>query len=219
MGKLVAFSYSRLTSYETCPKKYHALSVAKSVKEEPNEHTEYGTEMHLAFANYFKKGTALPMQFSQYEKYLKPIKAAVGQFIVEQKLTINADYEGTGWFDKDAYCRVISDLTIVNGSHALTIDWKSGKPSDDFTQLRLVAAVIFLLAPQIQTITMAYFWTKNRTMTRETIKREEMPEVFNALAPRLQRYQDAHAAEDFPARPSYLCRYCPVTACPYWEKR
>lgn len=219
MSKLTAFSYSRITAYETCPKKYHAISVAKSVKEAESEHTIFGTEMHLAFANYFRKGTKLPLHMQQYEKYLKAIKAYPGQFIVEQKLAINAAYEATGWFDSDVYCRIISDLTILNGATGVMFDWKSGKMSSDFTQLRLAAAVMFLLVPELQRIVMAFFWTKTKKITKEILTRDEMPGVWSALLPRIQRYMDAHVAQEFPAKASYLCKYCPLTSCPYWERR
>lgn len=219
ISKLTAFSYSRLTSYETCPKKYHALSVAKSVKEAESEHTIYGTEVHLAFANFFKKGTKLPLHMQQYQKYLAAIKAYPGTFIVEQKLAINTLYEATGWFDNDVYCRIISDLTILHGTTGIMWDWKTGKPSKDFTQLKLAAAVMFLLVPELTKIVMAFFWTKNKTITKEIITRDEMPEVWSNLLPRIQRYMDAHGAVEFPPKPGPLCKYCPLTTCPYWERR
>jgi hypothetical protein len=216
---LTPFSYSRLTSYESCPRKYYGISVSKKVKDAGNEHTEYGEEVHKAFAEYFKKNKSLPMHLTQYQKFLSPIKAAPGAKIVEQKVAINAKYEGTGWFDADVYCRVISDLTIINDERAVMWDWKTGKPSDDFTQLKLAAAVTFLLAPDVQHITMAYLWLKTKRATFDKIARDEAPLVWAELNPRLPRYQAAHVAGDFPARPSRLCCYCPDKSCPYWEAK
>lgn len=219
MTKPVAFSYSRLDSFETCPKKFYAISVQKSVKDEGNQFTKYGEEVHLAFADYFKKAKSLPMHMSQYQKFLSKIRAAPGQFIVEQQLAIDANYEGCEWYSKDAYCRVISDLTIINDTHAVLWDWKTGKMKDGFDQLRLAGAVVFLLAPDVQTMTMAYLWTQSKKITKDTMVREDMPKVFEALQPRLQRYQDAHANLDFPARPGFACKYCPVKTCPYNEAK
>lgn len=175
--------------------------------------------MHQAFANYFKQGKPLPLHLTQYTKYLAKIKLYPGAFITEQKLAINARYEATGWFDSDVYCRIISDLTILNGSSAVMWDWKTGKIKDDFTQLRLAGAVMFLLVPELQRIVLAYFWLKNKKVTREVMTRDQMPGVWSALLPRIQRYQDAHAAVNFPPKQSWLCGYCPVTSCPYWEPR
>ncbi|MFI5397635.1 MAG: PD-(D/E)XK nuclease family protein [Candidatus Binatia bacterium] len=219
MTKLTAFSYSRLNAYEECPKKYHAISVAKSHKEPPSETTDYGTEVHQHFANFFKKGTPLPLHLQQYGKYLAKIKQYPGVFITEQKLAINADYEPTGWFDGDVYCRIISDLTILNGTNGAMFDWKTGKMKDDFLQLRLAGAVMFLLVPELQRIMLAYFWTKTKKITKEVLTREQMPGVWSELIPRIQRYHNAHVNHDFPPRQSWLCGYCPVNSCPYWEPR
>lgn len=215
-----AFSYSRLKSLEDCPRKFHELSILKSVKEEPNENTDYGTEVHLAFANRLKKGTPLPLHLRHHEKLLASLAAAPGEHIVEQKVAINANYEPTGWFDKDVYCRVISDLTIINGSRAAMFDWKTGKMSDDFSQLRLAGAVIFLLAPELEQIDLAYVWLKNKQVTKERMLRGDCQTVWADLMPRLARYQAAFDQKSFPPRPNYLCKgWCPVKTCQYWEAK
>jgi len=218
MSKLIAWSYSRLTSYETCPKKYHAISVAKSVQDPPNEHSEYGDLVHKAFAKYMQDGTHLPFAIRHFEKYLAPIKAAPGEKVIEQKITLNPQYQPTGWFDKDAYIRVISDLTQLNGRTGVVWDWKTGKPTDDFTQLKLTGAVTFLLAEELEELTLAYFWLKTKQVAPVKMKREETTSVWSELMPRVQRYQTAHDELDFPARPSYLCGWCPVKSCPFWKE-
>jgi CRISPR/Cas system-associated exonuclease Cas4 (RecB family) len=217
MSGVTAFSYSRLNSYEECPKKYHAISVARSIKDIPNEHTQWGTDVHLAFKEYFKSGKPLPLQMKQYEKFLAQIKAFPGEFICEQKLAINTNYEPTGWLDKDVYCRIISDLTILNGRQGIMWDWKTGKPKDDFTQLRLAGAVMFLLVPELQRINLCYLWTKTKEITRQSMTREEMPGVWSGLLPRIERYHNAHVNSEFPAKPGWNCKYCPVKTCAHWE--
>lgn len=220
MTKLQAFSFSRLESYETCPKKFFHLSIAKDVSDPPNEHTSFGTEVHLAFANYVKgRIKALPLHLRQHTPMLDTIKNAPGDHIVEQQVAINKDYKPTGWFDSDVYCRVISDLTIMNGSHAIMFDWKTGKMKDGFDQLRLAAAVMFLLADELETISMHYVWTKNKQVTSDRMTRDEMPGVWAALQPRLIRYQNAFVMQQFEARQGFHCKYCPVKKCPYNEKR
>lgn len=225
MSKLEAFSYSRLTAYETCPRKFYKLSVAKTIKEPPNEHTDYGTQVHEAFRDFFKKGKALPLHLRQHAAFLNTIKKAPGEFIVEQQIAINPNYEATGWFDKDVYCRVISDLTILNAPNAAMFDWKTGKMYDDFTQLRLAGAVIFLLAPEIERITLSYVWLKERAVTRyegpygKFMAREEMPTLWADLSPRIQKYQNAHALQAWEPRSGTHCKWCPDVSCPFNQKR
>lgn len=217
MSKLVAYSYSRLSSYESCPRKYYAISVSKRFKDPPNEHSEYGDMVHKAFAEFMRSGKHLPLTLRQYEKYLLPIRAAPGEKVIEQKICLNPNYEQVDWFASDAYIRVISDLTQLNGTTGVLWDWKTGKPADDFTQLKLTAAVTFLLAEELDELTLAFFWLKTKSVAPIKMRRDETTGVWAELQPRVQAYQRAHEEVDFPARPSYLCRYCPDISCPYNE--
>lgn len=220
MSQLIAWSYSRLSNYEQCPRKYWHLSVAKDIVEEKGEAASYGDEVHKSFAKFFRYGIELPLHLRQYESQLKQIAAAPGDKIIEQQIALDANFQQVEWFSKKAYLRVISDLTQHHGAHAITWDWKTGRPSDDFTQLKLNAAVTFHLGQEIQTITMAYFWLKTKKVAPETIKREQATDVWAALLPRVQKYQDAHAANDFPPRQNFTCKgYCPVKSCQYWEPK
>lgn len=212
-----AWSYSRLSGFETCPKKFHALSVAKTIKEEPNEQTNYGKEVHLAFADFVKKGKPLPLHLHQHTALLTQLRNAPGEKIVEQQVAINRNFEPTGWFDNDVWCRVISDLTILNPPRGVLFDYKTGKQYDDFTQLRLAGAVIFQLAPEIEELTLSYIWTKNRKVTKEAMSRGQIQAVWSDFMPRINRYQAAFDKQEFPARPGIHCKWCPVKTCPYWE--
>jgi hypothetical protein len=216
---LVAWSFSRLDAFETCPRKYWHQSVEKDIKEEKNEQQIHGEEAHLAFKMYFKIGQALPLHLRQYEQYLKPIAAAPGDKICEQQIALNSSFQQVEWFAKDAYLRVISDLTQHNGKQAVIWDWKFGRPHEKFDQLKLTAAVTFLLGPEIERITMAYFWAKTKTVSTHVMTRDQTPTFWAEIQPRVQKYQDAHAAKDFPPKPNWLCKgYCPVTSCQYWER-
>ena len=50
--KLMPLSYSRLSTFETCPRKFEYLYVLKSVKDEGSTATDYGTRVHEALENY-----------------------------------------------------------------------------------------------------------------------------------------------------------------------
>ena len=213
--KFVPWSYSRLNAYETCPKKYFHVNVQKSAREKPNEKTDYGTMVHQAFATYLTKGTMLPLSLRHHQKMLEALRAQPGEHVVEQKAALNNQFAPTGYFDEDVWVRVISDLTILQKRRALTIDWKTGKMSEDFTQLRLVGAVLFQLAPELDVVRMSYVWTQNRQITSRQMDRAAAMETWREFLPRVKRYQAAHEATDFPARQNPFCKYCPVTSCPY----
>ena len=220
MSKQVAWSYSRLSSFETCPRKYWAESVGKTVPFVKNDQALYGDEVHKAFANFFRTGQKLPLHLLHWTPVLQKISDAPGEKVIEQQIALDINYAPVEWFAKDAWLRVISDLTQINGTQAVTWDWKTGRESQDFTQLKLNAAVTFHLDQNIEEITMAYLWLKTKRPTVEKIKREQASDVWSELLPRVARYQQAHDEQNFPPRQCFLCKgYCPVKTCQFWEPK
>jgi CRISPR/Cas system-associated exonuclease Cas4 (RecB family) len=220
MSKQVAWSYSRLSSFETCPRKFWHESVGKTIPFTKNAAATYGDEVHKAFANYFKQGQKLPLHLMHWTPVLSQIAAAPGEKVIEQQIALNASYEPVEWYAKDAWLRVISDLTQINGKQAVTWDWKTGKESQDFTQLKINAAVTFHLDPNIEEITMAYLWLKTKRPTIEKITVDQAPDVWAEVLPRVAKYQQAHDEQNFPPRPCFLCKgWCEVKTCQYWEPK
>lgn len=217
-AKQTAWSYSRLNNFETCPKKYWHLSVAKDIREPEGEALRYGKLVHKAFEDCVGKGKPMPLNLRHMEKYAKKIASAKGTKLTEQQLAIDNMFQPSDWFSKDTWCRAIIDLAIVNGTHAVVIDYKTGRISKDFTQLRLAGAMLMLHEPEIETVDLCYLWTKDKKLTRDsdTLTRAAIKDVMMELMPRIKKYEHAHRTETFPARPGFLCKkFCPVEACPY----
>lgn len=187
--------------------------------EKKNESALYGDEVHQHFKAYFKSGTPLPLHLRHYEPSLARIRNAPGTRIVEQQIALNDKFEQVEWYAKDAYLRVISDLVQHNGKSAINWDWKTGKPYDDFTQLKLTAAVLFHLGQEIEEITNAYYWLKTKKVAAEKMKRADTVAFWTDLMPRVQKYQAAHDAQDFPPRPGKHCDWCQVKTCQYWQAK
>lgn len=211
-----AWSYSRLTNYEQCPKKFWHLSVQKDFKEAESPEMGHGKKVHKALELRVGQGVPLPSDLS----YLEPVAAkfanASGLKLVEQQLAITADFTPTGWFANDVWCRSIIDLAVVNGPRAVLVDWKTGKESDDFTQQLLAAAMFFLHNKEVMDIDLMYYWIKTRKPTIRSLARDDAKLVWGNIVKRVRRYNHAHVEVTFPPKPSGLCKkHCPVTSCPY----
>jgi len=216
LNKQIPWSYSRLNSFETCPKKFYQLSVAKNIKEKESEAMRYGREVHKAIELRISKDKPLPINLQHIEPVIAKFASANGQILVEQQLALNVNLEPTGWFDKDVWCRAIVDYAVVNKSRALIVDWKTGQLSDDFTQQKVAAAIFLRYFPEVAEIDMMYYWLKDKKPTHETLQKEDVKHVWSAVLKRVRRYQQAHIEESFPPRPSGLCKkHCPVTSCPH----
>lgn len=216
MSKVIAWSYSRLNSFETCPKKFYHTSVAKDIKEKESEAMRYGSEVHKAIELRISKGTELPLHLSHLEPIVARFANVSADVLVEQQLALNINMAPTGWFDTDVWCRAIIDYAAVKGDHALVVDWKTGKMNDDFTQQQVAAAIFLMFFPKVNTVDMMYYWLKDKKHTVSTLHRDDVKHVWSRLQKRIKKYTDAHDTEEFPARPGGLCkRYCPVTVCPH----
>lgn len=216
----VAWSYSRLSSYETCPRKFWHESVGKTIPFKETEEMRYGKDWHKSAELFVRDGKALPLHMRHWQPTLQQFRDAPGEKVLEQQIALNSNWVPVEWYAKDAWLRVKSDLTIINGKEAVQFDYKTGKQKDDFTQLRLNSAVTFHLAPEIEKITHAFMWIKSKTVTKEVMTVEQVPDVWADLLPRVARYQEAHDQQNFPPRQCFLCRgYCEVKTCQFWEAK
>lgn len=217
MSKKFAWSFSRLTKFETCPRQYYELMVAKNFIEAENEHTKYGKEVHKALEHRVDKSKRLPMHLTYLEPIADKLAKAKGEKLVEQKLAINDKFEPTDFFAPDVTVRSIIDLAIVNPPMAVLVDYKTGKKlSDDFTQLKLAAAMFMLHDERVNTCKLMYYWTKHKKPTTQGFTRDQMPAIWSELLPRAKRLEGAYEKERWPATPNGLCkRFCIVKTCPY----
>jgi hypothetical protein len=62
-------------------------------------------------------------------------------------------------------------------------------------------------------------WLKTKQTTTDKLTRDEMPQVWADLLPRIERYQNAFQHQAWEMRPGYHCKYCPDKKCPNNEKR
>lgn len=214
-----AWSYSRLVDFERCPQSFYRKSVVKDVGGEVSEAMDYGKKTHKHLELRVKDKTPLPLHLRYVEKYMKALADAPGDKLTEQQMCINDKFEPTSWFGKDAWCRAIMDLAIVNGDRAALFDHKTGKMSDDFTQMKLAGAVFLLHMPEVNHLDLSYFWLKEKKFTRQTLERRHARSVWVELLPRVARYNKAHHEDMFPTRPGWGCKYCPVLDCQHNENK
>lgn len=212
-----AWTYSMLESFETCPKKFFHLRVARDVKEPQGEHAVWGERVHTAFENKFTADTPLPEGMTQWQGIADKFAALPGEKLVEYKLSLTQDFEPTEW--KTAWARGIADLVVVSGKTALVADWKTGKKKPT-EQLALYAALAGAHFPQVTTFKTAFVWLKTKEITKSQYARDELPYIWQSFLPRVKKLQVAYDTNTWPARPSGLCRqWCHVLSCQYNGKR
>lgn len=215
-----AWSYSALDAFETCAKRYWHLTVKKDFREKKSDAQNEGTITHKSIEDYVLRGKELPIGLVHMKKIYEPYRQMriehPDKVYGEQKLAINGDYVPTGWFADDVWFRTIIDLMVVGDKTAVILDHKTGKVKTDMTQLELMAAVTFLVQPQLELVKAGYSWTKTGKITGKEVSAEDCIGVWNKILPRVAKLQEAFDTACFPPKPSGLCkRYCPVESCPH----
>lgn len=207
----VAWSYSALNAFETCPRRYYLVNRSKKVREPQSAATLHGNEVHNAIANYVKGSAPLPDKYSPYRQYADKVKTASGKIVIEEKLALNRNFSPTTYFAKDVWVRAVLDAGVIGTKTGVLLDWKTGRRKPDNEQLKLFAAVGFSAYPYIQTFKTGFVWLAENKIDTEVFHKEDAPKIWKEFIVRVQRLEDAVEADTFPPRPSGLCRkHCPV---------
>lgn len=219
MSKPLAWSYSALTSFETCPRRHYLTKVSKEVVEPQSEEIKWGNAVHKALENRIKHRTPLPESMKDFASLADSVLNTGGVVEAEQKLALDRNFKPVSWFDKSVWVRGITDVTIVKGDRVFIGDWKTGNPKPESGQLRLTAAMTFHHKPFVKKIINAFVWIKTKTLTTEVFTPDDVPTIWQEFAPRIQRLEIASNENKWPPKPSGLCRkWCPCTGCEFHGK-
>lgn len=214
--KPFTWSYSKLTSFETCALKYYKCDVTKEFNDSNSEQQSWGQHVHDCGAKAIKAGTS---EVPEGVKFLTPWLEKFldgGPVFAEQKLAITKEFKPCGYFDKGVWHRGVADALKIRGRVALSLDWKTGSMKEDSIQLALTAAVLFAHYPEVEAIRTAFIWLKDELQTTEDFRRSDLPLIWAKLLPRVQNLETATLQNVWPPKPSGLCRkHCKVSTCPH----
>jgi CRISPR/Cas system-associated exonuclease Cas4 (RecB family) len=205
------WSYSALTAFETCPKRFYLTRVSRQVKEPQTEATIWGDQVHKALELYAKGEQPLPKDLKRYAKYVDKILSYEGKRVIEKRVALDKNLRPTTWMAKNVWVRGVIDIGVVGSEKAYLLDWKTGKRKPDSDQLKLFAALAFASFPWIEKVTTGFIWLKEGEFDKEVFTREHLTEIWGEFHPRLNRLAHAYEEDKWVPKPSGLCRkWCPV---------
>lgn len=208
---MTAWSYSSLTAFETCPRRWQLTKLTKQVKEPQTEATLHGNAVHKALELHTSGQQWLPEKYKQYLPIAEKIKLAPGTKLYEHKFALNSNLRTTEYFAKDVWLRGVFDVVTVRPKTITVLDYKTGKKKFDADQLKLFAAAAFQLFPFATKVNTAYVWLRENELAQETFTQEDVPPIWGDFSARAKRIDVAVQSNEFPPRPSGLCReWCPV---------
>ena len=217
-GHVFPWSYTSLSTYEQCPRKFFLTRITKEAKDVFGPEAAEGMRVHKALELAVNGTQALPAEYSQYNNIVQAFRTAPGQKFTENRFGLTAQHTPTKFFAKDVWFRGVIDLKIVGKKTAVAVDYKTGRVKTDGDQLKLFAAATFAQHPHVQKVKTRYLWLKYDQTTGKEYLREQLPEIWDSFAPRLQRMQTAEDKNRWLPNPSGLCGWCPVgpELCEHW---
>lgn len=217
--KPFAWSFSQLTNFEICRKRYGHVNVKRDFKDEDSQASADGKYIHDQMYKRIIKKTNLPPALAYMERTAATFAAAKGEKFGEMKLALNREFEPVGYFDKSVWVRAVIDLLIAEDDVAIIADWKTGKVKEDFTQMGLCAAVLACAMPYINTFKTVLVFTGHNVALPMGYTRDTLPDVWSDLLPRVAKMEKAYNECEFPASEGPLCGWCPVNTCIHWKER
>jgi CRISPR/Cas system-associated exonuclease Cas4 (RecB family) len=223
----LAWSYSRLSIYRECAKKFYYKFIEK-LEEPQSPAMARGQEMHELFEHY-SRGGAVEFQEAIHTAclpWLEPVRAF--KPIIEEGFAFRRDWTPTEYFARDVACRVKMDLFYVledapkKSEHkyvgpfpqAIVIDYKTGKikPEEHEEQLKLYARAAYAQRQGIKSVhTGVWYVDHEKTPRFMALFKDRTKDV-----PQLTRYWDGQtkkmlADRTFKATPSSRCSWCPFS--------
>jgi CRISPR/Cas system-associated exonuclease Cas4 (RecB family) len=212
------WSFSRLKSFEQCPKQFYHMKIAKDYTEAETDAMRYGTEAHLAAEEFIRDGKPVPVKFAYMKDVLEALNRRRGNKITEIKMGLTQELEPCGFMSKDVWWRGIADLVITDGSTAWIVDYKTGKSAKyaDKGQLELMALATFKYFPNVKNINAALIFTKAKKFVKHKYTDDMIDSLWDKWLSKFRRMEVAYETDTWNAHPSGLCkRHCAVIECVY----
>lgn len=213
-----AWSYSSISLFKQCPRKYHRLKVVKDIVEPETEHLVYGNEVHKAAEEYGRDGVPIPKKFEFIKPMVDTLLQAPGTPLFEHKMGLFSDLTACEFFDKAAWWRGIADLLIINEKEksALLVDYKTGKSSKyaDAEQLKLLSLATFAHFPEVEVVNAGLLFVVAKDFLEVEVRRENAGELWKPFIKDVDRLEQSFEHDVWNPYPNFTCRnYCPVTDC------
>lgn len=214
------YSYTSFNCYQNCPKQFYYRYIAKSLPFVETEQMAWGKRVHTAFERRLKLKEALPPALAHLEPIPRAIESAP-RMIVEQTLIITR--EGRPGNKTNGFLSSRCDVGTFDEGYSLAylIDWKTGKPREDDTELCFQAITLNCHYPTVRSVGGAYCWIKDGRVGAD---HDLMTNIHPAWAQLCEvvdliELQKKDGENGFPAKPGkfFPCPYCAATFCPYRE--
>jgi CRISPR/Cas system-associated exonuclease Cas4 (RecB family) len=216
----IQWSFSSLKDFVNCPKQYYEVKVAQNFVKKETEQMLYGKEVHKALEDYVKDGKPLAKNYERFRPVLDALVEIPGKKYPELEMALTKDKQPCDFKDDNRWVRGIADLVIVDNDLAYVVDYKTGSNKyPDPKQLKLMALMIFAHFPEVNHVKGGLLFVMHNSFMPEEYNRDEMDSMWGSFARDLARLELSYESNNWPAKPTGLCGWCPVASCTFHKVR
>jgi hypothetical protein len=237
---VIALSWSRLSTYQQCPKQFYLKFISKSFKEEEKGiHLVKGEQLHKQMEEYIlaKNGQGvMPLGFSPEVKqslpYVDKLYNIYDSVHAEAQVACDVNWKPTEWFGADTAWRAIWDATGLRINTCFIGDWKSGKVypmnrtvnpdgSRSFGQLHLSSVIALQRWDALPEVISAYVYLEHKVVqtvkvTREPTEavdanREPIPHLTEVRLYFERWFERVQMEKAWEPTPNDNCKWCQAT--------
>lgn len=215
----IALSYSRLSTFERCPRKFKSQYLDKDYPDESDNYFfKKGQRKHEQLENYvLSRNNPLAVGTLRYDDdveamfpMIDSICAAMPDYAAEQKMAVDHDFKPCGWFDRSVMYRAIVDFRAKFKNLMTVIDWKSGKVREYDAaatgQLHLTAAIMFAHHEEVEKIITSYAFIEHRQNLKTTF--DNTMDLKSAF---FKAHEEVNTEEEWAPKQNEYCKYCLLT--------
>lgn len=223
----MALSYSRLSDFNQCPRKFYLKYIAKAAnfqmkQEDKSIHLVRGDNVHKALESYLVKRksgevdippSSLPeVQQTRplIEQYIKAF--GIDNVHPEAQISIDDQWRRVEWFDKQSYYRAILDLICLAPSVAVIGDYKTGKfkdyaPESGYGQLELSSAIALSIF-EVQEVKTIYFYVDHKQTIQKCYDQRDKNRLVEHF---VSEHDKVNAESNFDPKANQFCGWCEAT--------
>tara|TARA_R110002020_G_scaffold241896_2_gene455201 strand:- start:2270 stop:2935 length:666 start_codon:yes stop_codon:yes gene_type:complete len=210
------WSYSGLSLFKQCPRKFHRTRILKDIKEKAQDHLIYGKEVHKAAEEYGRDGVEIPEQYKFIQPFVDTLMNTAGDKHYELKMALTVDLEPCEFFDPEAWWRGIADFIAVDGKTALLVDYKTGKSTRyaDTKQLEILSLALFKHFPEVKTVKGGLMFVVVGKLIESKFYREREENYWESWDKDISLLNLCFESDTWNPKSNFSCyKFCPVTDC------
>jgi hypothetical protein len=224
-----ATSYTGMTEFMLCARKWAASKYFKTVKYIESTAMAEGNKCHKTAENYLlnAQGRNLPVDpayLPKVQRYCDFFIKSGAKILVEQEMCCTKDKKPCGWWDnKIVHIRGKGDVLMIKDRKLTYADWKHGKIKDDPFQIEVMVALADLhFGDEFDTADGKLIFVKESDPKKalvglqKQITKADIPEIWERIDSITDRMEIACRDEVFPCTLNFLCKgYCDDFTCPH----